>query len=149
MDNIMRVPKILNNAWPTAVRFAEMLVPIEASIAVMHVPILSPNIIGIAEDKSNKPIEANAITKPTVALELWAIQVTSIPAKTPRRGFLLKLIKIFFAASLLANGFATDIIILSPKKRIPNPKINRPKFFQNLLFTNIFIKKPKPIAGRA
>ena len=149
MDNTMIVPKTLNNTWPIAVRLAEMLVPIEASIEVMQVPILSPNILGIAEDKFRSPTDANAITMPIVALELWAIKVTSMPAKTPRIGFLLKLMKKCFAVSLLAKGFTTDIIILSPKNRRPNPNIKRPKFFQNLLLTNIFMKKPTPIAGRA
>ena len=63
------VPIILNIRCIMVVLFAFRLVPIEARIAVIHVPIFCPNRTNDAPLRSVKPLQASACKIPTDADE--------------------------------------------------------------------------------
>src|SRR5699024_6416874 len=66
-------------------RLAATDAPIEASIAVIVVPKLSPNKTGTAACKSIACSENKPCKIPMVALELWTINVNTVPIATPKK----------------------------------------------------------------
>ena len=77
----------LKRTCPAAACFAGRDAPIETTIAVNVVPMLSPRMIGTAASSPIRPCEATAIVSPIVAaLDCMRI-VRIIPARTPVMGF--------------------------------------------------------------
>ena len=63
------VPMILNIRWMMVVRLALILVPMDASTAVMQVPIFCPNSTKTAPSRPMSPLTASAWRIPTDAEE--------------------------------------------------------------------------------
>jgi hypothetical protein len=76
----------LSSTWNTAARRAGVPAPIEASIAVTHVPIFAPSAIAIAVSRSTSPWLASTITMPIVAEDDWTRAVKPAPSASAASG---------------------------------------------------------------
>ena len=121
-------PTTLNNTCVAAARRAAIDAPIEAKIAVMVVPILSPNNTGREASKFKIPSEYRPCKIPTVALELCTITVNTVPTTTPNIGCSLILIVKSIKAGNSRSGFIPPLINSIPKNKPPKPKITSPRF---------------------
>src|SRR5699024_1357756 len=83
------VPSKLKITCVKADRFAATEAPMDAKIAVIVVPILSPNNTGMVACRSMAPSANNPCKIPIVADELCTITVNVVPIKTPNIGLLL------------------------------------------------------------
>ena len=84
--DIMAAPKMLNSKWIIATRFAFLLVPMDASIAVTQVPIFVPKIMNTAVSIPTSSCIARAWSMPTEAEELCMTAVIPIPMRIPSSG---------------------------------------------------------------
>ena len=100
--------------------FAPPSVPIDAKIAVIHVPIFCPNNTKAASWKLITPLNANACWIPTEAEDDWMTAVKIIPAMIPINGFENLVIR------LINGGYSRSGIIESPIMFIPTNKIPSP-----------------------
>ena len=114
------VPIRLNIRWMMVVRFAFLLVPIAARIAVIQVPIFCPNSTYTAFPRPINPLEARACRIPTEAEEDWIIAVKMAPARIHRIG-LENLVSNATKASDSLRGIIAALIISIPTNRIPSP----------------------------
>ena len=73
--------------------FAFVFVPMEASTAVIHVPIFCPNSIYTALESGITPVPASACRIPTEADEDWMTAVNTAPITIPVSGLLKVVIK--------------------------------------------------------
>ena len=132
----MIVPIKLNRKWINAALLAFLLAPTLEIIAVVVVPILSPNNIPNAWFILIAPCIPNASNKPIDAEEDCKTVVNNRPANTPING-LFNLTSIFLNHSSWANGANPLVIIDIPKNKIPNPiSISAISFFLSLLAFN-------------
>ena len=137
------VPTILNIKCIAAALCAVLLAPILAIIAVIHVPILHPNIIGKATCMLIAPAVANATNIPVVADELCNIAVIVAPAITPISQ-LSPIVTINCSnTGELVRGFIAPLIIPIPVNKIPKPNTILPMSFLFLPLANITIIVPK------
>ena len=129
------LPLILNIQCARAVRLASLLCPRLASNAVIVVPILSPNRIGIAPARPRilapfgPACSAKFCKTAMVAELLCTTSVINVPTQTPRIGISATFAIIAVKTGLPASGFITSPIVSIPKKRTPNAKTVCPMFF--------------------
>ena len=125
--NAINTPARLKITWATAARFADIVVFMLASIAVIQVPILVPNTRGIAALISINPAAASAIMIPVVTLLLCTIAVAIIPIKTANNGLWLRVRnKLATIPPSVLRGLIAFVIIFKPKNMVPKPKIVSP-----------------------
>ena len=116
------VPIILNIKWITVVLLAFLFVPIDASTAVIHVPIFWPNRTYTEFESDIMPLFDNACKIPTDADDDWIIAVNIAPASIPTRGFEnVEIICVNVCESLspLMLSLISDI----PINKMPSPPI--------------------------
>ena len=89
-------------------------------IAVIHVPIFAPMMIGIATPYVIWPVMDNDCKIPIAAAELWITPVTTVPARTPRKG-LWNAVRIFVKLSISRSGAIEVDIMVIPCMRIEKP----------------------------
>ena len=102
------------------VRLALRLVPMEASTAVMQVPMFWPNRTYTALDRGISPLEASACKMPTDAEEDWMMAVNTAPARMPSTGLENRVIS-EMNASESRRGIMALLIISMPMNRTPRP----------------------------
>ena len=107
--------------WITVTLLAALLTPMDDSRAVQHVPILAPIMIGIAISYESVPVRAKLWRIPMDAAELWMIPVTTVPARTPRSGFLNAVIILVNSSVSLRGAMDPDIMVI-PCMRIAKPR---------------------------
>ena len=100
--------------------------PIEASTAVIHVPIFCPKSTNTALDKLISPLPANVCNIPTDADDDWIIAVNTAPTNIPITGFAKCVIR-FMNVCDSRSGCIEVLIISIPKNNIPRPAIICPK----------------------
>ena len=81
-----KVEITLNRKWIKAVRFASLFAPIEASAAVIQVPMFMPKIRYNELSMEIAPVIDSDCRIPIEALELWMSAVKSAPNNTPISG---------------------------------------------------------------
>ena len=130
------LPVILKILCASAVLLAFLDCPMDANNAVIVVPMLSPNKIGIAPARpitlvtpSGPGCDAKFCSTAIVAELLCTTNVITAPSITPSTG-----ISATFAISstkigLFASGFITLPMISMPSNNRPKEKITRPTFF--------------------
>ena len=128
---------------------AEILVPIEASKAVIHVPILQPRRRGTAALRSIRFAIARLITIPVVTELLWNMAVTTAPANTPSIGLALNVSSTLLKTGFCPRGFTTLVSMLKPKKRMPKPMINSAIYLWDFFLAKNIKIIPIPIIGKA
>ena len=114
------VPNRLNIRWITVVRLALRLVPMEASTAVMQVPMFWPNRTYTALSRPMTPLTARACRIPTEAEEDWIRAVKRAPTRIPIRG-LEKVLTTSTKAGHSRRGSMEELIISMPMKSTPRP----------------------------
>ena len=114
------VPTTLNHKCIKAARLAVLLAPILERIAVTHVPIFCPNIIGNATSTPIVPVAANAKSIPIEALLLCNTTVIPNPIIIPNIGFFKLLITSINTGESLNIANESDIKSI-PINNIPNP----------------------------
>ena len=124
----IKVPNILKIVCANAVLLAFTDAPIEANKAVIVVPILSPNIIGIAPFKPIKLVTPSAMgvdakfCKTAIVAELdCTTTVITIPNTTPKTGMSETFTIKSANACACANGFITADMVFIPTNKIPKP----------------------------
>ena len=105
-------------ASPNVEEYSKLVDPAETSInriicAVMAVPTLAPRTIPMDWRKVRNPAPTRPTVNTMVAVELWIIQVTSIPKINPMAGLLVTLARAAFMAP------PEDFFNSSPIIRIP------------------------------
>ena len=127
------LPVILNTLCATAVLLAFLDCPIEASNAVIVVPMLSPNRIGIAPLRpitlvtpSAAGCDAKFCSTAIVAELLCTTSVMTAPNTTPSTGISDTLPIRSMNTGLLASGFITLPMISIPSNNKPKEKITLP-----------------------
>src|SRR5699024_6378844 len=123
--------------------------PIEASIAVIVVPILSPNRTGkaafnVMADSAYKPCKI-----PMVALELCTTNVNIVPITNPKIGLSLILKVNSWKKSNELIGAIPFPINFNPKNNEPKPKIACPTTLTFWCLKKNNIKLPKAMIGKA
>ena len=136
------VPTRLKIKCKKAALCAILLVPILASTAVTHVPILHPNIIGKARFISITPVVANTINIPVVAEELCSKAVIAAPAIIPIKQLPPTATKKSENIGDDANGFIAPLIKLIPLNNIPKPRRIFPNSLLFLALANIINAVP-------
>ena len=114
------VPMILNIRWMMVVRLALGRVPMDASTAVIQVPMFCPNRMNTALDRGIIPVEARACRIPTEAEEDWIRAVKMAPMAIPISGFLKVVIKLMKVAESWRGAMASPIISI-PMNSTPSP----------------------------
>ena len=112
------VPMRLKRTCPIAACLAGLEAPIDATMAVSVVPMLSPSIMGMAASRVIRPCEATAIVRPIVAAEDCIKAVRIIPARTPVRGLRLRIRR---SSLCCAITWEADFMVCIPRKTIPSP----------------------------
>ena len=134
-------PTTLNRKWIIAARFASLFPPRLAISAETQEPILQPSTKNGQIVNARSPCDAIKITIPTVADELCRIAVITKPTIIAANGFLSDFNNSTICGDSLIVVIASPII-LSPKNRIPNPRITSPAFFTFTFLQNITITTP-------
>ncbi|OPZ61630.1 MAG: hypothetical protein BWY85_02352 [Firmicutes bacterium ADurb.Bin506] len=134
-----------------AVRRAVRLVPMEARIAVMQVPMLSPKRIGTATSSVITPGDAiaTAMRIPTVAELLWMMTVMTSPTSTPRTGLPANACMALAKTGLSRSGTTAWLITERPRNNSPNPSTTSPALRHAFRRDTRMSRKPTPMAGRA
>ena len=137
-----------------AVRLAALDWPMDASSAVMVVPMLSPSRIGIAPARpitlvtpSAAGCEAKFCSTAIVADELCTTSVIAAPSSTPSAGISETRPIRSVNTALPASGFMTLPIISMPSNNRPNEKMTMPMFFAFSLLAIKYTRKPIKIIG--
>ena len=148
------VPVMLKIAWAAAVRFALRFCPIEARMAVIVVPMLSPSRIGIAPVSPMTlvvvpatAVDAKLCSTAIVADEDCTRSVMHMPRRIPRNGTSLTLPMRSVNTALWARGFMTELMISMPSKRRPNEKITWPMSLTRSFFPRKFTRNPMKMIG--
>ena len=115
--------------------FALLSVPIDAKIAVIHVPIFCPNNTKAASWKLITPLNASACKIPTEAEDDWITAVKIIPAMIPISG-LENLVIRLINGGYSRRGTMESPIMFIPTNKIPSPAMISPtnctfSFFEN------------------
>ena len=110
----------MNIRWITVVLLAFLLVPMDASTAVIHVPIFCPKSTNTALGSVISPLVASACRIPTDAEEDWMMAVNTAPARIPRTGLENLVIRDTKASESL-RGIIAELIISIPMKSTPRP----------------------------
>ena len=121
--------------------FALLSVPIDAKIAVIHVPIFCPNNTKAASWKLITPLNANACRIPTEAEDDWMTAVKIIPAMIPIIGdenLVIRLIKGGYSRS----GIMESPIMFIPTNKIPSPAMISPTNCTFSFYENTTIATP-------
>ena len=113
-------PIILNSRWTTAARCAVLLVPMEASSAVMQVPMFCPNRMNSEAFRPIKFALASACRIPIDADDDCNSAVISAPIRTPSRGLDTPVI-IVRKPSQLRIGSIASVMVCIPTNRMPKP----------------------------
>ena len=129
------VPMILKLKWMIVALFALLSVPMDANIAVIHVPIFCPNNTNAASWKLIIPLNASACKIPTDAEDDWITAVKTIPAMIPINGFENLVIRLINGGYSRSGTIASPIIFI-PTNKIPSPAMISPtnctfSFFEN------------------
>ena len=82
------VPMILNIRWMIVVRLAFTFVPMDASTAVIQVPMFCPKRTYTAPESGIMPVAASACRMPTDAEDDWMTAVNTAPTRMPISGLL-------------------------------------------------------------
>ena len=122
------VPMMLKLRWTTAARFAFVFAPMDESIAVTHVPMFWPIMMGMAEAMVIAPVLAKACKTPTEADDDWMIAVKTAPASTPSSGFENKSRRLR-KLSLERSGDTAPLIASMPYIRTAKPSKIEPVSF--------------------
>ena len=101
-------------------RLAFRLAPMEASTAVMQVPMFWPKRTYTALPRPMTPLEARAWRMPTEAEEDWIRAVKAAPARMPSRG-LENLVNSSTKAGESRRGTMAELIISMPMNSTPSP----------------------------
>ena len=115
--------------------FALLSVPIDAKIAVIHVPIFCPNNTKAASWKLITPLNANACRIPTEAEDDWMTAVKIIPAMIPISGLENLVIRLIMVDTHEVVPMESPIMFI-PTNKIPRPAMISPtnctfSFFEN------------------
>ena len=137
----MTVPMMLNIRWITVVRRAFTFVPMEASTAVMQVPMFCPKSTYTALDSGIIPVAASACRIPTDAEDDWITAVNTAPTRIPRSGLLNCVIRLINASDSWSGSIAAPIMSI-PMNRTPSPAKMLLIWCTFSLLTNIIAATP-------
>ena len=121
--------------------FALLSVPIDAKIAVIHVPIFCPNNTNAASWKLITPLSASACKIPTEAEDDWMTAVKIIPAMIPINGFENLVIRLI-NGGYSRSGIMESPIMFIPTNKIPSPAMISPTNCTFSFFENTTIATP-------
>ena len=121
--------------------FALLSVPIDAKIAVIHVPIFCPNNTKAASWKLITQLNANACRIPTEAEDDWMTAVKIIPAMIPINGFENLVIRLI-NGGYSRSGIMESPIMFIPTNKIPSPAMISPTNCTFSFFENTTIATP-------
>ena len=111
---------ILNIRWMIVVRLAFTFVPMDASTAVIQVPMFCPKRTYTAPESGIMPVAASACRMPTDAEDDWMTAVNTAPTRMPISGLLNWVIRLMNASDSCSGSIAAPIISI-PMKRMPRP----------------------------
>ena len=132
----------LNSRCATAARRALRVVPMEASMAVMHVPMSMPTRMGSALPKVTCPVVDSACRIPTEAELDWMMHVSTRPANMPNSG--LENISSTFWKAGASRRPATAADMVS----MPNISVAKPSRIKPVLVLAAFAHHVQDHAGQ-